>query len=80
MMERSEAKLRTSVAKWRAKAFEERENAKEYRKRLQEMEENYNEMKECSEGWSEAYNDVFAILRRFNEMPWYKKMFYRFNV
>lgn len=54
--------------------------ANEYKTCIEQMNENYNSMKEMSDGWRKAYNDVLNVLVRFNKLPWYKKMFYKFNV
>ena len=80
MMERSEDKLRLIANRWKMKAKDAIERAKMYRVRLYQMESNYNELKELSKDWSEAYNGILAIMERFNKLPWYKKMFYKFNV
>lgn len=73
MMERNENKFRKIAYKWRAEA-------KAYKERLEQMEANFNEMKQLTEDWSKAYDDILAVLIRFNKLPWYKKMFYKFNV
>ena len=58
------------VTLWREKAFEIRGQFKEYKK----VAEVYNQR------IVDELNDLTGKIRHFNSLPWYKKMFYKFDV
>lgn len=58
------------VTLWREKAFKIKSLFDEYR----EVAENYN--RKIVDSW----NDITDEARQFNSLPWYKKMFYKFEI
>lgn len=58
------------VMLWKEKAFKAKSLFDQYRRTA----EKYNE------SIVNALNDLTDEVRQFNSLPWYKKMFYKFNV
>ena len=58
------------VEMWKEKAFKAKSLFDQYRRTA----EKYNE------SIVNALNDLTDEVRQFNSLPWYKKMFFKFNV